>query len=187
MSKVAGISIRNLLLLSVCIAWATPTPAVAQFSGLLGKKSQPKDGQSKDCAAKSKSSVGKSILGGVMGEITGRATRRMGVVGNFVPRAEVAGLLTDAIACKLDPDEQVQAADATIEATRGEEVGSTAEWTSGTRENVSGSSTITQKMAQNDGSTCMDVTDVVIVDGEETKLSKKMCKARGQSRYTIMA
>jgi hypothetical protein len=33
----------------------------------------------------------------------------------------------------------------------------------------------------------MDVSDVVIVEGEETKVSKKMCKAKGQKRYVIMA
>jgi surface antigen len=111
----------------------------------------------------------------------------MGAAGTFIPRAEVAGLLSDAIACRLDPDEQVQAADATVEATRGEKVGSSSEWTSGTRANVSGTSTVTQKTALDDGSSCMDVTDVVIVDGEETKVSKKMCKAKGQKRYVIMA
>ncbi len=187
MSKLADMPMRKLLLPVLFLGLVTPTPATAQFGGLLGKKSQPKEQKSKDCAAKSKNSVGKSILGGVMGQITGQATRRMGVVGNFVPRAEVAGLLTNAIACKLDPDEQVQAADATVEATRGEKIGTTAEWTSNSRENVSGSSTVTQKTALDDGTSCMDLTDVVIVDGEETTVSKRMCKARGQSRYAIMA
>lgn len=186
-SKTTALSIRRLLLPALILGLGSPTPAAAQFGGLLGKKKQPKEQQSKDCAAASKNSVGKSILGGVLGQVTGQATQRMGVVGSFVPRAEVAGLLTNAIACKLDPDEQVQAADATVEATRGEEVGSTAEWTSNSRDNVSGSSTVTQKTALNDGSTCMDVSDVVIVDGQETKVSKRMCKARGQSRYAIMA
>src|SRR3546814_4226505 len=52
----------------------------------------------------------------------------------------ICGTLTDVIACRLDPGEQVQAAAATEEVTRGEEVGTTANWTSATRENVSGRS-----------------------------------------------
>jgi hypothetical protein len=34
-----------------------------------------------------------------------------------------------------------------------------------------------------DGSNCMTVTDVVIVDGEETVVPKKMCRARGATGY----
>jgi hypothetical protein len=34
-----------------------------------------------------------------------------------------------------------------------------------------------------DGSTCMTVTDVVIVDGEETTVPKKMCRAKGASAF----
>ncbi len=168
-------------------ALAIPAPVVGQFGGLLKKRPQTTQEPAKDCSTKPKKSIGRSILGGVLDQATGRVTRQMGTVGTFVPRAEVAGLLSDAIACRLDPDEQVQAADATVEATRGEEVGSTAEWTSATRANVSGTSTVTQKTALDDGSSCMNLTDVVIVDGEETKVSKKMCKAKGQKRYVIMA
>lgn len=187
MGKILNLRARKALLVAVMAALTVPTPALAQFGGLLKKKSEPTDKKANDCSTNPKKSIGRSILGGVIGEATGRVTSRMGTVGTFVPRAEVAGLLSDAIACRLDPDEQVQAADATVEATRGEEVGSTAEWTSNTRENVSGKSIVTQKMALNDGSSCMDVTDVVIVEGEETKVSKKMCKSKGQKRYVIMA
>lgn len=179
---------QRAVLVSVIAALMVPVPSAAQFGGLLSKKkSETTEKQTNDCATKPKKSIGRSILGGIVGEATGRVTRNMGTLGSFIPRAEVAGLLSDAIACRLDPQEQVQAADATVEATRGEEVGSTAEWTSSSRENVSGTSTVTQKMALNDGSSCMDVTDVIIVEGEETKVSKKMCKTKGQSRYVITA
>ncbi len=186
MRKFLNSALRQAALAGLIAALLVPVPAAAQFGGLLQKKkTETTEKPDNGCATKPKKSIGRSILGGVLGEATGRVTRQMGVVGNFVPRAEVVGLLSDAIACRLDPEEQVQAADATVEATRGEEVGSTAEWTSATRQNVSGKSTVTQKMALNDGSTCMDVTDVVIVEGEETKVSKKMCKAKGQKRYVI--
>lgn len=187
MGRFVNFRTRQFVLASLIAGLLLPAPVSAQFGGLLKKKSTSTEKPSNDCSTKPKKSIGRSILGGVIGEATGRVTRQMGTVGSFVPRAEVAGLLSDAIACRLDPQEQVQAADATVEATRGEKVGSTAEWTSTTRENVSGTSTVTQKMALNDGSSCMDVTDVVIVEGEETKVSKKMCKAKGQKRYVIMA
>ena len=34
-----------------------------------------------------------------------------------------------------------------------------------------------------DGGQCLTVTDVVIVDGEETTVPKKMCRAKGASAY----
>ena len=37
------------------------------------------------------------------------------------------------------------------------------------------------------GPQCITVSDVVIVAGEETTASKRMCKAPGQARYTLMA
>lgn len=188
MRRILNLRVKQILAVSVVAGLLVSAPVSAQFGGLLSKKkTETAEKPANGCATKPKKSIGRSILGGVLSEATGRVTRQMGTVGTFVPRAEVAGLLSDAIACRLDPEEQVQAADATVEATRGEEVGSTAEWTSATRENVSGTSTVTQKMALNDGSSCMDVTDVVIVEGEETKVSKKMCKAKGQKRYVIMA
>lgn len=177
--------LRRVLSVAAAASLMLPAPAAAQFGGLLKKKSTAAEKPSNPCA-KPKSSIGKSILGGVIGSVTGNVTGRMGTVGRFIPNAAVAGVLTDAIACRLNPDEQVQAADATVEATRGEKVGSTAEWISTTRENVSGTSTVTQKTALGDGSNCMAVTDVVIVEGEETTVSKRMCKAKGQARYVVM-
>ena len=173
-------------------ALAVPAPASAQFGGLFNKRpsttQEPsEDSNAKDCATDPANSIGKSILGNMIGNFTRRATRNMGVVGSFIPRAEVAYTLTNAIACRLDQDEQLQAAEATRNVTRSEEVGSSAQWTSETRANVSGSSTATAKSQLADGSNCMTITDVVIVDGEETRASKKMCKARGETRYVVMA
>lgn len=185
MSFAPTLSLRYGLTAMVVAALAVPVPASAQFGGLFGKKSKTEEKSETGC--EESDNVGKSILGNVLGGLTGRATSRMGVVGSYVPSAEVAGVLTDAIACQLDPDEQKQAAEATLEATRGEEVGSTSEWTSNTRENVSGRSTVTERTQLASGATCMSVTDVVIVEGEETKVEKRMCRAPGEARYTIMA
>jgi hypothetical protein len=48
---------------------------------------------------------------------------------------------------------------------------------------VSGKSKVTAEEKLADGGQCLTVTDVVIVDGEETTVPKKMCRARGASGY----
>ncbi len=175
--------------LAACLLAAAP--AQAQFGGLLRKVTTPKPKQSEDDSGgcpkgKKGSSAGRAIVGGVLDSAIGSAASRAGVY-SYVPIAEVSGTLTNAIACKLDPAEQVQAAAATEEITRSGEVGETANWTSETRENVAGSSTVASKNQLADGSSCMNVTDIVIVEGEETRVSKKMCRGRGQSRYVLAA
>jgi hypothetical protein len=167
------------------------SPAQAQFGSILRKVTTPTPKPSEDdnggCPkGKKGSGAGRKIIGGVLDEAIGSAASRAGVY-SYVPIAEVSGTLTNAIACKLDPAEQVQAAAATEEITREGEIGSTANWTSETRENVSGSSTVASKNQLADGSSCMNVTDIVIVEGEETRVSKKMCRGPGQSRYVLAA
>jgi len=82
----------------------------------------------------------------------------------------------------LDCKEQKQAAKATDDAIRGG-VGTEVAWTSESRPNVSGKSKVTAAEQLADGTQCMTVTDVVIVDGEETTVPKKMCRAKGASGY----
>ena len=66
-------------------------------------------------------------------------------------------------------------------------VGTSSNWQSESRPNVSGSSTVTGQQARADGSTCLTVRDVVIVNGEETTVPKTMCRAPGASGYTLAA
>ena len=87
---------------------------------------------------------------------------------------------------KLNCKEQVQAATATNEATRGG-VGTSSSWTSDTRQDVSGRSTVMAQNNRSDGASCMTVNDVVIVEGEETTVAKTMCRAPGASGYTLAA
>ena len=166
-------------------------PAQAQFGGLLRKVTSPTPTPSsseKDNGGcpkgKKGSKVGRGILGGVIRDAVGDAASKAGVY-SYVPIGEVSGTLTDAIACRLDPGEQVQAAAATEEVTRGEEVGATANWTSATRENVSGSSTVASINEEGGGRKCMNVNDFIIVDGEETQVTKRMCKGPGDARYVL--
>ena len=161
-----------LLLLSVQV----PTEASAQGNdNRVGKKCQPK---------KKKSG---GMFGSIVGGIAGRALGSAGVPGSVAGLAfPVSSLITDAIASKLDCKEQVQAANATTEATRGG-VGTTSTWESETRPGVRGSSTATAQNQRSDGASCMSVNDVVIVNGEETTVSKTMCRAPGASGYTLAA
>ena len=111
-------------------------------------------------------------------------TRKIPLVGDFL--VDSANNLSQAVSCRLYPEEQEQAAEATQVATEGGEIGKTVEWQSTVRENVSGSSTISSKNALPDGTPCMVLADIVIVDGEELRVSKTMCKLPGAARYTIM-
>ncbi len=177
----------------LALAGLTAMPAQAQFGGLFGgHKSSEK---TTDGCSKGKSrSVGSQIAGGILGSVVGSAAARAGGVFTFVPIAGLTDQLTAAIACKLDPDEQKQAAQATLDATRSADdtgdvpVGSSSSWKSNTREDVSGSSTV---VARNDhagpGKQCITVTDVIIVMGEETRANKKMCRQPPAVRYALVA
>ena len=171
------------------------TPAQAQFGGFslpsIGRHASapPPDTRSSDGCPKGRSkSAGSSILGGMLGSMAGSAASRAGF-GTFLPMSEFSSMIGNAIACKLDPAEQKQAAQATMQITRGDpKVGESAAWTSQTREKVSGTSTVVARNeADAGGARCITVNDVVIVNGEETTANKRMCKMPGSARYTLMA
>jgi surface antigen len=91
--------------------------------------------------------------------------------------------VTNALERALNCAEQRQAAEATeraIAAAPGTEV----MWASESRPNVSGSSTvIAVENAAADGSQCLTVTDVIIIDGAETRAPKRMCRIPPSTRY----
>jgi hypothetical protein len=128
-----------------------------------------------------------SLLGSIAGQIAGTAFDRTGIPsgvgGVYIP---VSSLVSQGITRLLDCREQKQAATATQTAVRGG-VGTTSSWTSDSRPNVTGSSTVNSQTRRADGSTCLAVTDVVIVNGEETRETKNMCRAPGASNYTLTA
>jgi surface antigen len=91
--------------------------------------------------------------------------------------------VTDALERMLNCDEQRQAADATERAIAAEP-GTSIAWRSESRPNVSGTSTvIAVENAAADGSQCLTVTDVIIVDGAETRAPKRMCRIPPSTRY----
>lgn len=149
-------------------------------------KERNSDSAGQKCTPKKKKSGG--MFGAIAGGIAGSALGGWGGAPGALIAAglPVASLLTDAIIRKLDCKEQVQAATATDNAVRGG-VGTTSTWESETRPGVKGSSTVVAANTQAGGGSCMTVNDVVIVDGEETTVSKRMCRAPGASGYTLAA
>jgi len=153
--------------------WALPAPASAAAAA------QPRTGER--CQEQNQRNRRRGGgIGGFLGGMAGRVVPFGGVVGQVLP---VGQLLGEAIAGLLDCREQRQAANATEEATRGN-VGTTATWTSETRANVTGSSTVTAaEPAVGGGDQCLIVTDVVIIDGQETSAPKRMCRRPPNNRY----
>ena len=126
----------------------------------------------------------RSLFGGMLSSVAGTVLGQVGGAAGTVATVALpaASLLGDELLRMLDCKEQQQAARATNDAIRGG-VGTEVAWTSETRANVSGKSKVTAQEQLADGGTCLTVTDVVIVDGEETVVPKKMCRARGASGY----
>jgi len=187
---------RTGLIASITALASLAAPASAQFGGIGSIVSRTRNAAAAPdaCAGgRGRSNAGGRILGGIVGGMAGDAASRAGVT-RFVPVSEFTDQLSSTIACKLNPDEQRQAADATTQITRGTEtddmaqIGATTTWTSETREGVSGSSTVTaREQAEVAGMDCIMVTDVIIVSGEETRADKRMCRAPGSARYSIAA
>lgn len=125
------------------------------------------------------------LLGGIFGGVIGSAAG-LDKIGTLIAGAAGAVLVGE-LACKLSEDEQEKAAEATLAVVEKEEVGAVAKWQSPSRGGVSGSSTVTALNTEPNGRKCLTITDVAIIDGEETRVSKQMCRGAGQSKYAIMA
>jgi hypothetical protein len=135
------------------------------------------------CADTSEKKAKRSMFGSVLGSIGGNLLGRAGVAGDVASLAmPAASYLGDELLKMLDCKEQQQAAKATDQAIRGG-VGTEVAWTSDSRPNVSGKSKVTGEEKLADGGQCVTVTDVVIVDGEETTVPKRMCRANGASAF----
>jgi surface antigen len=137
---------------------------------------QSRNGQS--CQRNEGRRRGGSALGGIGRSILGRVGG--GAVANIV--SPMSSMLGDAIMNLLDCREQEQAAQATEQATRSGNVGDSASWQSESRPNVSGTSTVVA-VDTSGGDDCMSVSDIVIVDGQETEVSKRMCRRPPNNRY----
>jgi surface antigen len=182
---------RMALLLGALAMAATAIPAQAQLGNLFNSSRRGAE-KADNCAKGKKGDKGRGALGGLLGGAVDELARGVGLP-SFLPVPEFSDQLSESIACRLDPEEQKQAAEATLAATRTAEdgalpeVGSSAEWSSTTRQNVSGTSTVTSRQASSGAADCITVTDVVIIEGEEARAEKRMCRAPGSARYSIVA
>ena len=135
-------------------------------------------GQGQNCQERNQ---GRHRMGGMLGGVArGMLGRVGGAASNVI--LPVGSLLGDAIMNLLDCDEQQKAATATEEAVRGG-VGTTTTWRSETRPGVTGSSTVTAASNTAADGECVTVTDVVIVDGQETRAPKRMCRRPPNNRF----
>jgi hypothetical protein len=157
--------------------------AVAPVAVLDAATSGASNPPAQQCGDTAEKRAKRSMFGGLLGGIAGGVLGQSGVSSTVVSLAlPAASYLGDELLRMLDCKEQQQAAKATDEAIRGG-VGTEVAWKSETRPNVSGKSTVTSQEALADGGQCVTVTDVVVVDGEETTVPKRMCRARGASGY----
>ena len=156
-------------------------PAAILSSGRAIAQTQSANPQ--QCQDTAEKKAKRSMFGSMLGSIGGSLLGRAGAAGSVVAASLPAvSYLSDELLKMLDCKEQQQAAKATDQAIRGG-VGTEVSWTSETRPNVKGTSKVTGKEQLADGGDCLTVTDVVIVDGEETTVPKKMCRAKGASGY----
>ena len=166
----------------VLTSLSTPLPAVASSAAAVQDNAQTcQQTPARQTRRGVFGAIGGAAVGGLLG--SNRVTR---TISSVLP---VNTLLSDALMNLLDSCEQQKAAQATEEVTTRAErggVGTTSEWTSDTRPGVRGRSTVTavDNPGQGQGGQrCMTVTDIVIVDGEETSVPKRMCRTPPSTRY----
>jgi len=132
------------------------------------------------------------LLGGIIGGVAGGVVGRGGgnAAAALATAIPVSLLMSEVITRLLDCREQEQAAAATetavaqaAEAGAERGVGTAVPWTSETRPGVTGSSVVTALDQEAGGAQCMTVTDIVIVDGEETRAPKRMCRRPPSQRF----
>lgn len=161
---------------------ASPPPSTGREKVIKRGKEQVASDADAKCKRKKKRGGG---LGGFIGSVAGQAAG-LGNLGSAVSGL-FGSVLVGAIACQLDEKEQKVAAEATVALTEKEAVGATASWASPTREGVGGTSTITALNTEPNGDRCMSITDIAIIDGEETRVAKRMCRKKPGEPYAIMA
>jgi surface antigen len=174
---------RGQLYISLVAASLASAPVVAAVQGKATQASSASGGGCTEDQRQNARQRGRSIgglLGGIARQMGGSVGGAAGMMTSLLPVDELLG---EAIASMLDCREQQQAARATEEATRNATVGSTATWQSETRPGVTGSSTVTAVETNSPQGDCITVTDVIIVDGEETRAPKQMCRRPPSNRY----
>lgn len=158
-----------------------PAPAQVDLHGIAQALASAKKVPAPDKCGQSPNAQARRSAIGVLGSVGGFLVPGVGGVVAAIA-LPAASYLSDKLLTMLDCREQQQAAKATEQAIRGG-VGTEVSWKSESRPNVIGRSKVTAKQELADGSGCLTITDVVIVEGEETTVPKRMCRARGASGY----
>ncbi len=169
------------------IALASVTAAGAQAAPLPQNLAQLATSAAKSApCASGMGASGNAVLGAGVTTGASLAAKKAGIENAEVVGLVIGALLTDKIACLLNPAEQTSAATATQSVvTQG--VGAQAQWTSTSRPNVSGRSSVMSETKRADGALCRAVRDVVIISGEETTVTKTLCRAAGATGFTLAA
>ena len=162
-----------------CCWRRSPLPAPAAGRGTRRNRATGENcQQQKRAPAGGAGAASAASLGGIAGGSPSAAP--VGAVSSVLP---VGSLLGEAIASLLDCREQQQAATATEQAVRGG-VGTTADAGRARPAPTSAARRPSPpaKPTAADGQ-CMTVTDIVIIDGEETRAPKRMCRRPPNNRY----
>jgi surface antigen len=164
--------LRAIFAAALLSAVQAPAPAEAQANASAPQAGERcRDGESRRRRS--------SVLGGLGRSVLNRVGAPSNVAGIAIPTEMV---LSEAISALLDCRERQQAAAATNEAIRGG-AGTTTTWQSESRPNVSGSARADAEERSADGTHCLTVTNIVIVNGEETRAPQRMCRAPGARGY----
>ena len=161
---------RALLLLVPCL-FAAPVPLAAAPPA-----------EAMVCDSSKVKLFGSMLLGNRFDSVADSKLGRLGISG-LDKLAKFAGSVSDSIGRRLDRDERRQASAATTIAVCRGKPGEAVKWVSANNTGVSGSSTVARRDELTDGSTCIMVRDVALVAGEEVKVTRRLCRARGGSGY----
>lgn len=139
------------------------------------------------CDASKTKVLGSLLLGGKrFGAVERSKVGQLGIAG-LDKLARVTTTLTDAVARRLNHAERQQASAATTIAVCKGRPGETVRWASGSRAGVTGSSTVTSMRDDPLRGRCITVADVIVADGEEARVIKRMCRAAGAAGFTLVA
>jgi hypothetical protein len=168
------------------LAASAPAPAATSGAAAAGPSRTGEDCSAQRQTRRNRGRTIGGIMGGMAGMVGGHAGSVASVATSVLPVGELLG---EAIASMLDCQEQQKAVQAqeqvVADAERGGdvEVGTTRTWESESRPGVTGSSTVTAVETASADGDCITVTDVVIVDGQETRAPKRMCRRPPNNRY----
>jgi len=178
--------LTGLALAASLVAAAAPSRQHAPAAAAAAQDDRDDDSAAAALTACERRAKGRLRVWDRLGDAAISATRG---IGHFVGASDqsVASVLrfghslSESVQRRLDCHEQQQAEVATARAINGG-VGTTSRWRSETRANVSGSSTVVAAERSGAGA-CLTVTDIIIVDGEETRAPKRMCRRPPSNRY----